>query len=67
MARQQAPTVYEHAASTYVVDPAYLKRASRLFEGRVIAYLMPPERCIDIDTAFDFKLVEWLLGEAFNG
>ena len=67
VARQQAPVVYEHAASTYVVDPAYLKRASKLFEGRVIPYLMPPERCIDIDTAFDFKLVEWLLGEALHG
>lgn len=67
LARQQAPMVYEHAASTYVVEPAYLKRATRLFEGRVIPYLMPPERCIDIDTEFDFKLVEFLLKEALNG
>ena len=67
VARQQAPVVYEHAASTYVVDPGYLKRSTRLFEGRVIAYLMPPERCIDIDTAFDFKLVEFLLKDRLNG
>ena len=67
VARQQAPVVYEHAASTYVVDPAYLKRASRLFEGRVIPYLMPAERCLDIDTEFDFKLVEFLLRDRFNG
>jgi N-acylneuraminate cytidylyltransferase len=61
VARQHAPTVYEHAASTYVVDPAYLKRAKSLFEGRVIPYLMDAERCVDIDTPFDFKLVEFLL------
>ena len=61
VARQQAPIVYEHAASTYVVDPAYLRRASGLWEGRVIPYLMPAERCLDIDTPFDFKLVEWLM------
>ena len=67
VARQQAPVVYEHAASTYVVDPAYLKRASKLFEGRVIPYLMPPERCIDIDTEFDFKIVEFLLQDAQKG
>ena len=67
VARQQAPTVYEHAASTYVVDPAYLKRASKLFEGRVIPYLMPAERCIDIDAEFDFKLVEFLLKDRLNG
>jgi N-acylneuraminate cytidylyltransferase len=61
VARQQAPIVYEHAASTYVVSPDYLRRAVGLFEGRVIPYLMPPERCVDIDSPFDFKLVEFLL------
>lgn len=66
VARQQAPRVYEHAASTYVVAPGYLKRAKSLFEGRVIPYLMPPERCLDIDTEFDFRLVEWLLKEREN-
>jgi CMP-N,N'-diacetyllegionaminic acid synthase len=67
VARQQAPVVYEHAASTYVVDPAYLKRSKGLWEGRVIPYLMPPERCVDIDTPFDFRLVEFLMEEARNG
>ena len=61
VARQQAPVVYEHAASTYVLDPAYLRRAKSLYEGRVIPYLMEPERCVDIDTEFDFRLVEFLL------
>jgi CMP-N,N'-diacetyllegionaminic acid synthase len=67
VARQQAPVVYEHAASTYVVDPAYLRRSKGLWEGRVIPYLMPPERCVDIDTPFDFRLVEILMQEARNG
>ncbi len=66
VARQQAPVVYEHAASTYVVAPDYLRRAASLFEGRVIPFLMPPERCVDIDTEFDFRLVEWLLKEREN-
>ncbi len=61
--RQLAPIVYEHSASTYVVNPEYLKVAKSLFEGRVIPYLMEPERCLDIDTLFDFKLVEFLLNE----
>ena len=63
VARQQAPVVYEHAASTYVVSPDYLRRAKSLYEGRVIPFLMPQERCFDIDTPFDFKLVEFLLSE----
>lgn len=64
VARQQAPVVWEHAASTYVVAPAYLKRANGLWDGRVIPWLMPAERCVDIDTPFDFDLVEWLLTRA---
>lgn len=63
VARQQAPVVWEHAASTYVVAPDYLRRAASLFEGRVIPYLMPPERCIDIDSPLDFRIVEFLLKE----
>ena len=64
VARQQAPVVYEHAASTYVVAPDYLRRSTSLWGGRVIPYLMPPERCVDIDSPFDFRLVEFLLTEA---
>ncbi|MEB3354653.1 MAG: acylneuraminate cytidylyltransferase family protein, partial [Cyanobacteriota bacterium] len=61
--RQTAPRVWEHAASTYVVAPAYLREASSLYEGRVIPFEMPPERCLDIDSPFDFLLVEWMLGQ----
>lgn len=64
VARQQAPKVYEHAASTYVVAPDYLRRSKGLWEGRVIPFLMPSERCVDIDSPFDFELVEWLLTRA---
>jgi N-acylneuraminate cytidylyltransferase len=63
VARQLAPIVYEHVASTYVVKPEYLKNAKSLYEGRVIPYLMEADRCIDIDSPFDFKLVEFLLNE----
>lgn len=61
VARQQAPKVYEHAASTYVVAPDYLRRANSLYEGRVIPYVMPQERCADIDTPLDFRIVEFLM------
>ncbi len=67
VARQQAPVVWEHAASTYVVDPEYLKRARGLFQGRVLPYLMPTERCLDIDTELDFKIVEHLMKERLDG
>ena len=63
VARQQAPVVYEHAASTYVLNPAYLKSATSLFEGRVLPFLMPSKRCMDIDSELDFKIVEFLMKE----
>ena len=67
VARQAAPVVYEHAASTYVVSPDYLRRAKSLFDGRVIPYLMDPERCLDIDSPLDFKLVEFLMKDRLTG
>ncbi|WP_444463102.1 acylneuraminate cytidylyltransferase family protein [Rhodobacter capsulatus] len=61
--RQSAPKVWEHAASTYVLSADYLRRAKTIYEGRVIPFEMPPERCLDIDTPFDFRLVEMLMNE----
>jgi|TARA_B110000114_G_C15008606_1_gene363814 CMP-N,N'-diacetyllegionaminic acid synthase len=63
VARQLAPLVLEHAASTYVVDPKYLQNCSKLFEGNVLPYIMPTQRCIDIDSELDYKIVEFLMKE----
>jgi CMP-N,N'-diacetyllegionaminic acid synthase len=62
-ARQDAPVVYEHVGLVYVVNPDYLRRAKTIYEGRVIPFVMPAERCHDIDTPYDFRLVEFLLSE----
>ncbi|MES2915712.1 MAG: acylneuraminate cytidylyltransferase family protein [Pseudomonadota bacterium] len=62
-ARQDAPVVYEHVGLVYVVNPDYLRRAKTIYEGRVIPYVMPAERCHDIDTPYDMRLVEFLLSE----
>lgn len=60
-ARQNAPTVYDHVGVVYVLDPAYLRKARTIYEGRVIPYLVPPERSLDIDTPFDWVMVEALM------
>lgn len=62
-ARQNAPMVYEHVGLVYVVSPDYLMRAKTLYDGRVLPLLLPSERCHDIDTLYDFRLVEFLLSE----
>lgn len=61
--RQDAPQVFVQVASIYVFRPDYLRRANSLFEGRCTGYLVPPERSIDVDTEYDFKLVEFLMKE----
>jgi CMP-N,N'-diacetyllegionaminic acid synthase len=65
-ARQDAPAVYEHVGLVYVVDPAYLGRATTLYEGRVIPFVLPSERCHDIDTPYDLRLVEFLLQDQLD-
>lgn len=62
-ARQDAPVVYEHVGVVYLVDSNYLRQAKTIYEGRVIPYVLPAERCHDIDTVHDFRLVEFLLLE----
>lgn len=62
VARQQAPQVLDHVGVVYVLDPAYLRRAGSLFEGRVIPYIVPYERGLDIDSPSDWEMVEFLMG-----
>tara|TARA_B100001094_G_C18187736_1_gene804991 strand:+ start:2154 stop:2858 length:705 start_codon:yes stop_codon:yes gene_type:complete len=59
--RQDAPKVYEHAASIYVISPNFLLKGTGLLDGNAIGYEMPNERCIDIDSNFDYRLVEFLM------
>jgi len=61
LARQRAPSVYEHVAGTYVLTTKYLKSASHLLDGRAFGYQIPAERAFDIDSELDFSLIEFLL------
>lgn len=63
LARQQAPVVYEHVGVVYALKPDYLRTATSLYDGRVIPYVLSAERCHDIDSPFDLKIVEFLLSE----
>ncbi|MBU2994674.1 acylneuraminate cytidylyltransferase family protein [Octadecabacter sp. 1_MG-2023] len=65
-ARQNAPVVYEHAASTYVLAPEYLRKASTIYEGHVIPFVMPADRCMDVDDPLDWKIVEFLMKDRLN-
>jgi len=60
-ARQNAPVVYDHVGLVYVLDPAYLRTAKTIYEGKVVPYVIPAERCLDVDNPIDWKIVEFLM------
>jgi N-acylneuraminate cytidylyltransferase/CMP-N,N'-diacetyllegionaminic acid synthase len=58
--RQQYDKTYYPNGSIYIFKSAVL-RAGKYFTEKSYAYLMPKERSIDIDTAFDFDLATFYL------
>lgn len=58
--RQDAPNVYDMCTVAYVLNSRFVMLNDGLFEGRVEAVEIPKSRSIDIDTALDFELAEFL-------
>jgi CMP-N,N'-diacetyllegionaminic acid synthase len=63
VARQAAPPVFEHVASIYVLAPYYLRRCNHLLEGHAEGYDIGQDKCFDIDSEIDFRIVEMLIRE----
>jgi CMP-N-acetylneuraminic acid synthetase len=61
--RQDAPTVYDMATISYIVNPEFVMNHQSHFEGNVRAVHVPLERAIDIDTLTDFKMAEFFLSQ----
>ena len=59
--RQDAPKVFEHVASIYVLSPAYLRTGTGLLSGRTQGYDIGVDKSLDIDSEFDFELIEYLM------
>lgn len=59
--RQDAPTVFEHVASIYVLSPHYLLSSTSLLSGHTHGYDIGVEKSLDVDSEFDFKLIEYLM------
>jgi CMP-N,N'-diacetyllegionaminic acid synthase len=56
--RQQAPKVFDHVASIYVLKPDYIRHGTGLLSGYAQGYDIGPHKGIDVDCEFDFELVE---------
>jgi CMP-N,N'-diacetyllegionaminic acid synthase len=58
--RQDAPKVFEQVASIYVFSPDYIRQGTSILSGRTEGYDIGQEKSLDIDSEFDFELVEYL-------
>ena len=61
--RQDMPTYYCLNGAIYITTPEFIRKNKSFYGNRTIPYIMPEERSADLDTPFDFKFIEFLLGE----
>jgi N-acylneuraminate cytidylyltransferase len=59
--RQEIPKAYVLNGAIYVAKANYLLKKKSFVSEDTIAFIMPPERSIDIDSEVDFKLAEILI------
>lgn len=59
--RQQLPNLYCSNGAIYILETAAILATKSWFPEPTVAYIMPPERSIDIDTLFDLKIADLLL------
>ncbi len=59
--RQDAPKVFEHVASIYVLSPDYLRSGTGLLSGCTQGYDIGPSKSLDVDSELDFELIEFLM------
>jgi N-acylneuraminate cytidylyltransferase/CMP-N,N'-diacetyllegionaminic acid synthase len=66
LARQKLTPAYSLNGAIYLVRRSVLMERDDWYTERTFAYIMPPERSLDIDTPWDLHLVELILRDT-NG
>ena len=61
--RQELPPAYAVNGAIYLVKRSILLEQETFYTERTLAYLMPPERSLDIDSRWDFYLAELVLND----
>lgn len=59
--RQELPLFYRLNGVIYLTYCNYLKEQKAFFGEKTFAYIMPRERCIDINDEIDSKLAEAIM------
>jgi CMP-N,N'-diacetyllegionaminic acid synthase len=60
--RQDQPRLYLPNGALYAFQPDWLRRGRHFVDDNTIAYVMPAERSLDIDTEADMILFEQIVG-----
>jgi CMP-N-acetylneuraminic acid synthetase len=61
--RQDLPTVYVINGALYLNKPSSLRRERLLVPPGALAYIMPRERSLDVDTSWDFHVAELIMAD----
>lgn len=60
--RQDLPELFVRNGAIFITDADYLLRHELVIGDSPAIYVMPQERSLNIDTEYDMKLAEWMLG-----
>ena len=61
--RQELPKAYALNGAIYVARADWLRKTGTFVTPETVAFIMPAERSLDIDSEFDFRILETLLGD----
>ena len=61
--RQSLPDAYAVNGAIYLAKPKLLLEKDSFYSDRTYAYIMPEERSLDIDTAWDLQLADLIMRE----
>ncbi|MCJ7443549.1 MAG: acylneuraminate cytidylyltransferase family protein [Methanotrichaceae archaeon] len=59
--RQDLPKIYALNGAIYLIKKDILLKQETLYPARTYAYIMPPERSLDIDTKWDLFLADLIM------
>lgn len=61
--RQDLPKAYVLNGAVYVAQTGWIKNNKTFISPTSVAYYMPKERSLDIDTEYDLQLVDFIIGK----
>jgi CMP-N,N'-diacetyllegionaminic acid synthase len=64
--RQELQQAYQPNGAVYIAELDWLRRKNAFYTPDTLAYVMPPERSLDIDTILDFHFAEAFLQASQN-